>query len=383
MARLLVISAMPHHKRDGVVVGWGATVRELDRLATRFDTVRHIACLSTGEAPASALPYSAPNIELVPVSPAGADGLLGKLDVLRRIPEYVAAILRELPRCDVVHVRAPANVALVAALVLVAARRPRARWIKYAGNWRPDERESPSYTLQRRLLGSGATRSFVTVNGEWKGDPRWVRRFENPSLDATDLAEGRRSSEGKRIGEPVELLYVGRVETPKGAGRAIEILAELTRRGIKARLRLIGDGSERAAFEQLARTLELADRVQFDGWRAPDDVKQAYAAAHILLLPTFASEGWPKVLSEGMAFGVVPVAGAVSSIPYYLRLFGCGRALDPRDISGFADAIESYVRAPASWATESRAALEAAHMFTFDHYLSLVDRLLADLGVRA
>jgi glycosyltransferase involved in cell wall biosynthesis len=286
-----------------------------------------------------------------------------------------------LPKCDVVHVRAPANIALIAALLLVGSRSPRARWVKYAGNWQPDQKESPSYTLQRWLLGKGVTRSFVTVNGEWNDQPSWVRRFENPSLDASELADGRRLAEGKRLAEPIDVLFVGRVETPKGAGRAIETLARVVRRGIDARLTLIGDGHEKADFEELARKLGLANRVTFEGWRPPDAIKVAYARAHFLLLPTRASEGWPKVLSEGMAFGAVPLAGAVSSIPYYLQRIGAGRALPPEAIAAFADAIEAYVRAPESWARESKRAFEAAHWFSFEHYLESVDRLLVDLGI--
>ena len=60
--RLLVISNMSHYLRDDEVVGWGPTVQEIDHLATLFDEVRHIACLHPEPAPASALPYAAPNV---------------------------------------------------------------------------------------------------------------------------------------------------------------------------------------------------------------------------------------------------------------------------------------------------------------------------------
>ena len=43
--------------------------------------------------------------------------------------------------------------------------------------------------------------------------------------------------------------------------------------------------------------------------------------AYLMLFPS-ESEGWPKVLSEGKAYGVVPVTSDVSSIPQYLREFG-------------------------------------------------------------
>lgn len=378
---LLIVSLMPHHMRDGHVVGWGPTVRELDHLATRFDSVRHVATLYDEAAPDSALPYTAKNVELIPVRPSGAPGFLGKLDAARQIPHYVRAIVRELPAADMVHVRAPASISLLAMVLLSATKKPKPRWFKYAGNWQPTDRESPSYAFQRWWLSHSFHRGVVTVNGQWPDQPPWVRTFYNPSLDDLDLARGRRVAADKKLDAPVRLLFIGRIETAKGAGRALEVLAQLTARGVDARLDLIGDGPERARIEQQAVDLGVVDRAQFLGWLPHTTLHEAYTRSHVMLLPTSASEGWPKVLSEGMAYGVVPLAGAVSSIPQYLQELRTGRALPPDDIAGFATAIERYVASPAQWAEESRNAVEAADRFTFRYYLESIDKLLADLGV--
>ncbi|CAN5187813.1 glycosyltransferase [soil metagenome] len=379
--RLLIISHMPHHLRDGEVVGWGPTVRELDRLATRFDEVRHIACLHPGPAPKSALPYAVKNLELVPVPPSGAPGFLGKLDVLRTSPQYIRTILRELPHADMVHVRAPAHIALMAMILLSTRKQPVPRWFKYAGNWKPRTPESPSYTVQRWWLTRGWQRGFVTVNGEWSGEPGWIRTFFNPSLDRAEVNRGAELARAKRLTSPIELLYVGRVEQQKGTGRALRILDGLVRRGVSARLVVIGDGPGRDEFEQLAAELDIAKLVEFRGWLPPSEVALAYAHAHVLLLPSSASEGWPKVLSEGMAYGVVPLAGAISSIPQYIEQFRTGAAFPPDDLESFVAAIERYTREPEEWSRESARAVAATHLFTFDHYLESVDQLLADLGV--
>ena len=380
--RLLVVSHTPHYVRDGQLVGWAATLRELDQLATRFTTIRHVACLYDEPAPAGYIGYTAKNIELVPVPPAGGEGLAGKLDALRTTPTYARTILRELANADMVHVRAPANIALVAMLMLAARKKPAARWIKYAGNWQPDDIESPSYILQRWFLRKPWHRSTVTVNGEWDGQQPWVRTFYNPSLEERDLERGRAAAAAKRMTAPLRLVYVGRVETPKGAGRAVEVVGKLHARGIDTMLEIIGDGDERAAFERRAAELGIAERVQFVGWKPPVYVYEAFSRAHVQLMPTAASEGWPKVLSEGMAYGVVPVAGAVSSIGQYLARFGTGVALRPDDVDGFADALAAYACDPERWARESQAAVAATRWFTFAHYLSSIDTLLDDLGVR-
>jgi glycosyltransferase involved in cell wall biosynthesis len=95
-----------------------------------------------------------------------------------------------------------------------------------------------------------------------------------------------------------------------------------------------------------------------------------------MVFPTTSSEGWPKVLSEGMAYGVVPLSGNVSSIPQYLQRFGTGRALNPHDISGFADAVATYVQHPEVWQQESAKGMEASHLFSYANYLHAVRQLL-------
>src|SRR5262249_50710301 len=93
--RLLIISGMPHHQRDGQVVGWGPTAQEIDQLAQLFDNIRHIAPLHPGPAPASALPYRSKRIEFLPVPPAGGTRWRDKGNILLCYPRYLRTILRE------------------------------------------------------------------------------------------------------------------------------------------------------------------------------------------------------------------------------------------------------------------------------------------------
>jgi glycosyltransferase involved in cell wall biosynthesis len=376
--KLLVISHMPHHNVDGRIVGWAPTAQELDHLATRFTSVRHIATLHPGPAPASFSPYAASNLELVPVSPSGAEGFLGKLDVLKHSPEYMRTILAELPHADMVHVRAPAQIALIAIAILSARRTPHMRWIKYAGNWKPDERDAISYRLQREWLARPYHRSLVTVPGEWPDQPPWVLSFFNPSLLDDDLAVGRAAAETKRLASPLRVLFVGALSQRKGTGRALDIVAELSCRGVDVHLDIAGDGADRPHFERQATDLGIATRVHFHGWVAKHDLAALYAPAHVQLLPS-ATEGWPKVLSEGMAFGAVPVASAISTIPQYLARFGTGAAVGVDKINAYADAIAALARDPDRWTRESRNAVEAAPYFSYRHYLTSIDSLIARL----
>ncbi|HSV73496.1 MAG TPA: glycosyltransferase [Chthonomonadales bacterium] len=370
---LLIVSHTEHYLRDGRPVGWGATVREIDHLASLFERVVHIATLHSGSAPASALPYRAPNVALAPIPPAGGDGLRAKAGVAAALPRFARVFLRELRRADVVHVRCPANISMAAAVLLAGSRQPRLRWIKYAGNWRPEGREAWSYTFQRWWLRHGWHRATVTVNGVWPGDPPHVRPFLNPCVTEDELAEGRRVAAGKSMTAPVRLLFVGRLDSAKGADRSLRIAALLRERGIDATIDLVGDSPVRLEMEQLARKAGLDGRAAFHGWLEREDLGRLYEGAHVVLLPS-ASEGWPKVLSEAMAYGAAPVCSDVSGIPQHLARFGCGHALPWNDVEGMADAIAGYARSPERWLEDSRRAVEAARLFSYGEYLRAVRR---------
>jgi len=84
--RLLIVSHTPHYYREGEIVGWGATVREIDHLATLFESVVHIAPLHHEPAPASAMAYESGRVRLHEVRPAGGERLRDKLSIFLRYP---------------------------------------------------------------------------------------------------------------------------------------------------------------------------------------------------------------------------------------------------------------------------------------------------------
>jgi glycosyltransferase involved in cell wall biosynthesis len=382
--KLLVVSHTPHYRQDGGlgggIVGFGPTVRELDRLATLCERIWHLAPLHPGPPPPSALPYESP-VELLPIAPTGGDGVAAKGSILLAAPSFWRRLASAVRAADVVHVRAPANVAWLAMIARPwLAHRP--WWVKYAGNWRPELAadafpEAFSYRRQRAWCARPRRELRVTVNGRWPDQPPHVRTFRNPSFDAADLKASAAAAASKRLAPPWRLLFVGRVEEPKGADRAVEVLARVRAQGLDAELDVVGDGPLRAGLPALAARLGVGNAVRVHGELPRPAVAPLYAAAHWLLLPSRSSEGWPKVLSEAMAWGAVPLAGAVSGIPQMLGELGTGRALPPRDVGGFAAAIVSSIADPERLAAESRRAVEAAGEFTYDRYLTDVGALIA------
>jgi glycosyltransferase involved in cell wall biosynthesis len=373
--KLLIVSNMAHYVDSSRVLGWGPAVREIDQLAALFDEVRHLAMLHPGPPPPTALAYSSPKITLLPLEPSGGPGVWAKLGILRRAPAYLKACRRELRRADAVHVRCPAQLSVEALLLLGFIRRPKLCWAKYAGNWRPSGGEPFFYGLQRRWLERGFHGGLVTVNGEWPDQPAHVCSLHNPCCSEAEwrLADAR--TRYKKLSEPLRLLFAGNFRPSKGAERALRLLGELRDRGWRARLDFAGDGPQSCELRELAASLGLADSVTFHGWLAPANLQDLYREAHFLVLPS-STEGWPKVLSEAMAFRAVPLAGAVSCIPQVLHTTQAGVAVPADDVRGFAAEIEKLAHDPAGWRLMADNGQRAAAGFTYETYVERVGQLL-------
>jgi len=377
--RLLVISHTPHYQQNGIVSAWGATVRELDQLASLFTEVIHLAPLYSEAPPESSLPYTSSNIRFVPVRPAGGNSFREKLSIFVRIPSWLKVMKREISEADAIHIRCPAGVSLIGLLAQWFWGKEKPCWVKYAGNWNPPKGEPLSYKLQRFWLAKNFQRGVVTVNGQWEGQPAHVVTFKNPSFSRTELTQAASLAEIKQLTIPIRLLFVGRVEVEKGAGRVIEIADGLQKHGVNFHLDMIGDGPARTDCEQSVSIRGLTDQVFLVGWKSRVEINDYYRNAHIILLPSTASEGWPKALSEAMAFGVVPLASTTSSIPFILSAARVGKALPVESIDAYVNAIISYTEDVREWKNESTKGVAAAEGFTYEHYLNEV----ADLFFRA
>ncbi|GAB4546801.1 MAG: glycosyltransferase [Anaerolineae bacterium] len=371
---LLVISHTAHYLREGETVGWGPTVKEINWLARVFDRVTHLACFHPEPAPGSALPYDTDRIHFVGVPPAGGLTLKDKARVILYGPQYFRAIIRNIGQADVIHVRCPGGVGMYGMLALSFVGR-KYRWVKYAGNWVQAGNLPLSFAFQRWWLRTGLSRGPVTVNGRWENQPGHVFSFLNPSMTLADVQVAREQVFDKQLERPVRFVFAGRTATAKGLGRCLEIFRSLLSHTGDIHLDILGDGPERPKFEQMARETGISPKVSFRGWVPHNQMFDYLAHSHFILLPSTHSEGWPKVLSEAMCYGVVPLASDVSAIPQILGQTKAGLALPADDIDGFVTAIISMLRDPLQWKKMSLAGIEAAPQFTYERYLVALDEM--------
>ena len=108
-----------------------------------------------------------------------------------------------------------------------------------------------------------------------------------------------------------EIIYVGRIDyNQKRVYRVIEVWKLLEKKYPDWKLIIIGDGEEKSKLEEQSFQLGLK-RIVFEGFKNPLE----YYKYSSLLILTSEYEGFPLVIPEGMAWGVVPcVYGSYSAV---------------------------------------------------------------------
>ena len=106
---------------------------------------------------------------------------------------------------------------------------------------------------------------------------------------------------------PGLFVSIARLTPQKRVHLAIEAVAALRASGSDVRLRVVGDGPERAALEALARTRQIGDRVEFTGLVPSFEVPALVADAEAAVL-TAHGEGFGLAGVEALAQGVPVVA---------------------------------------------------------------------------
>jgi glycosyltransferase involved in cell wall biosynthesis len=362
---LTVISHTEHYLgADKSIRGWGPTVREINFLAGHFKKVIHVAVLHEGLPPASALPYESHNITLMPLPHSGGKSLIEKAGVLRHAPAVINAVSEAVSVSDLVQLRVPTGIANYLLPYLSKIRKKPKLWVKYAGNW--NQQQAPAgYAFQRWWLKNNFLNCPVTINGRWDGQPDHCFTFENPCLDRQERLNGWDVLQRKDYSAPLGALFVGRIEEEKGVGRILDSLPQLQQMGVRS-IDFVGDGKLLDSFRERGSAFN-GICCRFHGPLSRYDLVSLFESSHLLLLPSTASEGFPKVVAEGANYGVVPVVSDVSSISQYIN--DTNGYLWPSK-SHFGDWVLSQSVTAESLKSKAEAAYKMAGKFTFEHYLN-------------
>jgi glycosyltransferase involved in cell wall biosynthesis len=140
-----------------------------------------------------------------------------------------------------------------------------------------------------------------------------------------------------------DVLFVGRLITRKGVDyllRAMPLLSEK----VPVHLHVVGGGDKAAAWQALARELQLEDTVTFHGIVSNEKLRRQYARADAFVLPAIVdergdTEGLGVVLVEALSFAVPVVASDVGGIPDVIKDEYTGLLVPEKDPEALAAAI--------------------------------------------
>ena len=184
--KIAIISHTEHYiDSSDRIVGWGPTIKEINKLACVTNSIVHIAPLHKLQL------YYFTKIKKnqLHTSSSGGKGLK-KLSILQNVFFNLFVIHKALKNVDFIQFRAPTGIGLYVLPFLRIFYNSK-YWVKYAGNWK-DKKMPLGNRLQKKWLQNFTSRhTKITVNGLWKNERNNIIPFENPCLDKKDRLLGK------------------------------------------------------------------------------------------------------------------------------------------------------------------------------------------------
>lgn len=167
------------------------------------------------------------------------------------------------------------------------------------------------------------------------------------------------------VGSPSVLVTAGSQENNhKGHDVLIDAMAELARRGVSVRAKIIGGGALNDILRSRAAGAGVADSVEFIGpLESPADVRNVIESSDLFVLPS-RTEGMPRVLLEAMATGIACIGSEVGGIP---ELLATESMFVPASASALADVVERTLGDPVALSQNASAGLMAVRRFREDY----------------
>src|SRR5204862_6999785 len=151
-----------------------------------------------------------------------------------------------------------------------------------------------------------------------------------------------------QIGE-WRFLQAGRLIEKKGLPVTLRAFSSLLKQHPNATLTLAGEGPLLPELQNLARELNIEERVSFSGFVSQDELREIYYRSHIFLHPSQTGrdgnqEGIPNAILEAMATGLPVFATEHGGIPEAIENGVSGLLVPERDDEALARALLNAVQ---------------------------------------
>lgn len=228
----------------------------------------------------------------------------------------------------------------------------------------------------RNILRRIAYGWAIQVVAQTEDTARWLQRhtrarqvttisnFLAPEFHAASIMGERQA----------RVLAVGRLGREKGFDLLLLAWSKVGPERVGWRLRIVGEGPERAVLQRLARDLGIEAEVEFPGQMR--EVAAEYASARIFVLSS-RFEGFPNALIEASASGCACIAFDCLTGPreIFAKLV-TGTLVEPEDVDGLARALSASMATGLEASARSRLASATRSSFSFEAGLAQWDRVI-------
>lgn len=370
---LVIVSHTPHYLNHSDISAYAPYVNEVNLWADAFDEMTILAPLAEGNDSGINLAYNHRSIRLLPISNLHFKSPKRFLTSLFRTPIILWSIFRAFKNADHIHLRCPGNIGLLGCLVQIFFPRTK-KTAKYAGNWDPKAKRQPlSYRLQKWILANPwLTRNMqVMVYGDWPDQSPNIKPFFTATYSAF---EARQPKIKKNWCAPWRMVFAGTLSEGKNPFYAVKLVQRMRSIGLEVCLDIFGEGIQREKISTFITEHELCAHIILHGNKPPETLKQAYKEAHFLVLPS-QSEGWPKVVAEGMFWGAIPLTRAISCVPWMIGDGKRGLLLQD-DLDKAVQHLSEWFERSIDLERMSQNGMEWSRGYTTDRFAEAIKKLM-------
>jgi glycogen(starch) synthase len=206
-------------------------------------------------------------------------------------------------------------------------------WGGFVTHWEPQE--AVIQAVDRIIAISESERQLLT-----QYCPTVSRRVRVIGNGIDDTSAARAAAQRRRSGPPL-VMFSGRFVDRKGIHELLEAIPRVLTAEPDARFVLVGgygtaNDTERTWFSE--PLLTFRKKIRFTGWLPPAEVMRCYAAADILVVPSW-YEPFGMVILEGMLHGLAIAASGIGGPAEILRHETTGLLIPPRNVDALVAAL--------------------------------------------
>jgi glycosyltransferase involved in cell wall biosynthesis len=366
-----IITHVSHGIENEEYFAYSPYVREMNIWAKRVQKMVIVAPLNLSKKTAIEVVYEHKNIDFRKVSKFNFLTIKSSITTLFLLPKISFEIYKAMKISDHIHLRCPGNMGLLGSIIQILFPKKQ-KTAKYAGNWDPKAKQPLSYKMQKWILSNTflTKKIKVLVYGEWENSSKNIKPFFTATYhDVEKVTVLTRELKGV-----ITFIFAGTLANGKNPLYAVKLIETLKSKGNNVQLLLFGEGSERKQIEKYIDEQQLSDYVICYGNQNQDVIKKAYQQSHFVILPS-KSEGWPKVIAEGMFWGCLPISSKVSCVPNMLDNGKRGLLLN-MIFDDDVKQIETLLKDNKSYQEKVCKAIDWSRNYTLDFFENEIEMIL-------